>query len=471
MEKEIIKDYHQLFFNYKLDSVKQKNYDIYLDFSPGMYVAFQDEKTKIFFDLFINSLKISEVDFYEVANSKIQMFENLKTTEIYRKIKDPNNYMLSYAPFNDVLDSINKTKSEAVFITDGELWVKDKGERDDPWAREQFENWLKQENEIDFYITDHTDAGKEKHIFYMFFIPKQKINNENNISDQFKYYLNHSGETKNFQYSHFSFCNNSFKITTDYKTPSNGGAHEYAYIDPDAYLNEGPEYRFEYHEYLSGWKDMVKYILNYKDDDGNPVDNGDALIRNLFLDISDLEYFKVEELGIKVFDIRNDFNKYKNYRECIINQPKCSKSENNQIIDYGLPGCYDENGKLFSEKIYTQATNFPVIENLFSFDQQNFITGIEKNKKGEILIKIDKNFNGKQLSDEDYNLHRIDIYLKKVVPNTDDINLNKFIWEGKEVKYNRALYNSIIGALNDANPEGKVIYTYYIKTLPNDYKP
>jgi hypothetical protein len=88
---------------------------------------------------------------------------------------------------------------------------------------------------------------------------------------------------------------------------------------------------------------------------------------------------------------------------------------------------------------------------------------------GEIDIKIHPNFNGTQLSADRENFVRIDVIMTKCTPNTDNPKLKKFMWEGKRIPFNKGLYESIILAMKDANPEGKVIYSYYIKTLPNNY--
>ena len=64
------------------------------------------------------------------------------------------------------------------------------------------------------------------------------------------------------------------------------------------------------------------------------------------------------------------------------------------------------------------------------------------------------------------NILRIDVCLDGVTANTQNINIQNFVWQGKQVKENRSMYNSILGALNSANPEGKVVYTFYLNTLP-----
>ena len=70
------------------------------------------------------------------------------------------------------------------------------------------------------------------------------------------------------------------------------------------------------------------------------------------------------------------------------------------------------------------------------------------------------------LSSTDMNLLRIDLVLKDVSVNSSNENLEKFVWQGSRVKENRSMYNSILGAFNSANPQNRIIYTYYLYTLP-----
>ena len=165
---QIIQNYHQLYqpLNKKVEI--DPHLAIYLDYSSGMMVAFSNNQSALFYEMFINSLKISSADFYEVDKFDVVKIDNLSKSDLYLKIKDKKRFSGVNAPLNKAVADIVAKNSEAVFITDGELW--ENMERDDPWAREEFGKWLKAGNAIDFFVTDHTDAGKQKHVFYMFFI-------------------------------------------------------------------------------------------------------------------------------------------------------------------------------------------------------------------------------------------------------------------------------------------------------------
>ena len=130
----------------------------------------------------------------------------------------------------------------------------------------------------------------------------------------------------------------------------------------------------------------------------------------------------------------------------------------------GEAGCFDENGKLIADTVFTASEKIKQLSNVYVFDNEAFNNNMEQKGMGEIVIKIDPNIDLPRLGNECPNFHRIDIYLKKVEVNTNKPELNKFIWEGIQLEKNRSMYNSILGAINDAKPEGKVIYSFYLKT-------
>lgn len=480
VDEEVLKEYHAHYFPKAQEQVISDNFAIYLDYSSSMKTAFDDEQTAKFYKQFINALKISKVDFYEVDKNEVTKIDNLDKSELYQKIKDASKFSGINAPLDKAVSQIVNDNKEAVLITDGELW--DNGERNDPWAREAFETWLSNGNTIDFYVTDHLDKGKQKHVFYMFFIPKSRVADEHNISQEFKYYLDNHVEAQALNYSHFSFSNNAYKLVQEYPSAQKGGVNENAALNEQTYLNAGNDMRFEYHEYFLNWADMMNYIFFAYNEKGEQVEGGDPLISKLFLESGTLEFYTIEALEIRVYDIKDDFysfietircrNGAKPEYETDESGEKILDEDNNPILrSTGEPGCYDENGELVVDTAFTPSPGLPVTNELFTFDNEAFQNNYNAEGRGEIIVKIHPNFNGSQINAECGNLHRIDLVMSGVTPNTSNPNLEKFIWEGKQVEKNTSIYDSILGALNAANPKEKVIYTFYIKTLPNDYMP
>ena len=470
------KDIHEFHSNYfdRIEESKINEFGIYLDYSSGMRIAFEAKQNTDFYYLFINSLKISEPNFYAVESGEIKKFEKLPKSDLYKRIKDIKSYNKINAPLDIAIQQIVAKNSESVFITDGELW-KD-GERDDPWAREEFGKWLKKGNTIDFYTTDFIEKGKSKHVFYMFFIPRNQIENKNSVANQFKFYLEKSVEAKQLSYTHFSFSNSSYKLVQEYKKQDEGGVNINAELDSETYINSGEKFDFEYVELYLPWLDMHEYISQaFNERTGKAIKGGEALLSKLFLETKALEFYKIEELGIKVYDVRDDFLNFNGCKICAHGEKptyeldeggkKLLDEENLPILKtFGEEGCYNDIGELIKDTVFKSNDKLKEIKELYFFDNEAFNNNIEHEGRGEIMIKLYPELNEEILNTECGNFHRIDIYLKKVTTSINNPNLEKFIWDGIQLSKNRSIYNSIIGALNEANPEGKVVYSYYIRT-------
>jgi hypothetical protein len=476
-----IREYHQLLSGTSHAGEETRNVDFYLDFTVGLNVAFRDANSRNFFDAVINSMKISSIDFYKLANDSIALFENTSKESLFTLLKDPNNYLKADAPIDKALDMIVRNNTFSILVTDGELWKKNEEENasSNPWARKTFADWLDKGNRIDFYITDHLDAGKTKHLYYMIFIPKVS-SSEKLPSDDISYFLKTDINAKTLVFDNFSFRNDFYKLKQDYASIQSSGAAEELATDKQSYINDFNN-AYEYMDWALDWKSIIKYIRNAKDEStGNLVPGGKDLIGKIYLDAKNSELYHLESIGLKVYDLFDDYSQFEFCKQCQAKPPvfkldtKGNKEldlNNNSmpiILERGLESCYDENGNLLSERKYN-GPKLKTIEELFVLDQKLFNYSFGKDTVGEIDIKIHPNFNGTQLSADRENFVRIDVIMTKCTPNTDNPKLKKFMWEGKRIPFNKGLYESIILAMKDANPEGKVIYSYYIKTLPNNY--
>lgn len=465
LPSQLINNYHQTYN--KQSALPDNNFNVYLDYSSGMKIAFSNPETMNFYSLFINSLKISQVNFYSVDRFDITKIENLDKNELYQKIKDAGKFSGINAPLGKAVTQICDLNSESVFITDGELW--DNSERNDPWAREDFEKWLVKGNTIKFFITDFSEAGKKKHLFFIFFIPRN-ISAEQSPASMFEYYLKNSVEAKNVKYSAYSFSNSDIVFSNDYQN-RNAGVNENAGLDEtDRYIGEN----FEYLSLMSKWKDLFKYIAQGCDNNGNPVKGGLPLLNKLYLK-SNLDFYSIKALDLKVYDITADFAEFNLINEISANPPVFAQDENGKpitddagnkvVASQGHYEGYDQYGRLIHDTIFKPGKLTPV-ENLFTLNQNEFLKIFASENSGQICIHFNENPVTDYLSTQNYNFFKVEIVLKDVTCRTDKLISSDFIWQGKQVAQNAGLYNSILGALQAANPKNKTVYTFYINTLP-----
>lgn len=368
--EEILGNYHGIYF--PEDQVQEQNFSVYLDYSSGVKTAFKDFNTQNFYQLFINSFKIQAVDFFQVSNSGIEKTVGLKTSELLKKIKDSGKFKGENSMLGTAVKQIVDGNSAAVFITDGELYAK--GGADRAWAKDDFERWLKKGNSIEFFITDYVDGGKEKHLFYMCFVPK---NSSSTVVSDFKSYLSNSGTAKTMKYNYFYFYSSS------------------------------PDMGYGYLSLSENWKTLFQ---KFSENNGIPLLNG------IKLDLPQSACYKIGKIVLKTYNISDDFFRYKS-----------TLSE-------------------ATDTVFVPAKRLNEIENLFVLDGDN--------PYNELNIRLSKNFSG-SLSATGDNFFRIDFVLKDVI--VDDENINTY-----------SLTPSILGALSAANPEGKTVYSYYVKTMAYD---
>ena len=106
---------------------------------------------------------------------------------------------------------------------------------------------------------------------------------------------------------------------------------------------------------------------------------------------------------------------------------------------------------------------------VLALNADRFNETMARNAMGMVEIQLAPNFDGTSLSAEHDNFLKLELVVNDVQPVTTNPNLQNFIWEGQKLPTNKAMYESVIMALRDAIPEGKVLYTWYIKTPANDF--
>ena len=364
--EEILGNYHGIYF--PGNKIQEQDFAVYLDCSSGVKNAFKDFNTQNFYQLFINSFQIQAVDFFQVSNSGIEKTVGLKTSDLLKKIKDSGRFKGENSMLGKAVKQIVDGNSAAVFITDGELYAK--GGNNTAWAKDDFEKWLKKGNSIEFFITDHVDGGKEKHLFYICFVPK---NSSSTVVSDFKTYLNNSGTAKSMKYSYFY----SFSAS--------------------------PDKGFGYTALSEKWQKLFQKFSG---------ENGIPLISGIKLDIPQSACYKIGKIVLKTYNISDDFLRYKNTLS-------------------------DE-----TDTVFVPAKRLNTVENLFVLDGDN--------PSDELNIRLSKNFSG-SLSASGDNFFRVDFVLKDVSLEKENINIY-------------GMTESVAGALEAANPEGKTVYSYYVKT-------
>lgn len=463
---------------------------VYQDFSDGFQEAWKDVNSMEFYRLFVSSLKISSAKFFVVGEKSLDLIAGISEKDLFARVTNRRNYNRNYAALDAALDTIVSKKKRAVFVTDGELYSKAGGESELPWARDGFAKWLKEGNKLSFYVTDFIEKKKKKHVFYMIFTPANEIGTKADVTESLEYALrNMQIPGSELKYVSFHFQNNAFSLEKGFTGKLPGSFNGDLEINDSTYALNAKS-NWEYAELGLGWADIYKYLVEgaVNEKTGKPIKGGYPLIgrressnqrATLLLNATALEFYRVNSVKLNVSNIYDDFYSYAVDGLCRQNPRVMKKRDNGEVvidpeteapivIKDGEPGCYDSLGNMLAQYKYSPKPAKKLTDVLV-LNEDHFKETMDHNAKGEIEIQLALNFDGQSLSVEHDNLLKLELVVNDVQPVTSNPNLQNFIWEGQKLPTNKAMYESVIMALRDAIPQGKILYTWYIKTMANDF--
>lgn len=399
--------------------------DLYIDYSTCVAEA----RNSAFYRTVHPVIVDSNPNYYSIKGKKIT-FETNNRQMVYQLLNTVQE--VNFAEIKGAIDSIVHHNRHAVLITDGEYFMQN-GVRDNlnnPYIADEFRVWLRRGFDIYIYCEPYLENNRFNKYRYYFFFTDDRV--ENNIRDRFDRSMPAQNDVKMFHLSG--------------KRPAVVRSAEYPVINvslsPNTMLQlNGP--RYDLQEYYTQWNKIYKYLLdNAYSEKGEPLENGDYVVRGLFVDNSNANAFKVSDIEVKTYNIGDDFEQY---QIAVIN------AEENEEEETVLP-----------------KAGSPRDLKLFMFDRATF------EKTGEIVLLLDKENRYEGLTSN--NLLKVDIVANKVEENftqNNEIN-DRFQWQsiaGSQAgQFNTSLYESIRQvlldpAMNPTNIDGsKTIYTIYMST-------
>lgn len=170
------------------------------------------------------------------------------------------------------------------------------------------------------------------------------------------------------------------------------------------------------------WEDALKNSQEATQAGFNPKYT--ALFRNLFFDFSNQDSYIIQKLDVKVTDVEEDFQRF-----------------------------------AAKEKASVKPTE---IKDMLTIDQSLFAKSMaqSKGKKAEIGIVFAPQFKGDIIGGEQGDLYRIDVTIAESQPNLSSRIDKLFSWGA-----NNSLRDAIRNTLQESNPKGTVIYTYFAKAI------
>lgn len=453
--------------------VSSEKYAAYFDFTGAM-TACNDSETSQTFNGLCQKITgdASDFDIFKLGNSKITALTGeVRPAQIFAQLKNAKSQLEFYAPIENTLKQIIDEGRSAILITDFEEYTKDGYIYRQAYATPYFKAWLDSGGDITFFITNYIEGGIPKHLYYVIF-----DYNEHNLLKLVELGL----QELPVNYKRFTLATNSYPMWTNYLSTAKGGTyHDEVGDDVVSMSNEdGSDNAFfkidglraESYCFNANWSDIVANAKGQSRENGFDGKNGSAepfthLFRNLFVDLSHSDSYKLNSLDVKVTDVKEDIEKYWAWYVASNNKPKIEKEDGEIYLDFegheAGEKYYDEKGNILAEYDYTKRPgNVGEIKDMLVFDNELFNNTYAQDPASvELGVKFKPGFTGEilQLKGDDH-IFRVDIIVQSASICDQNTLQELFDWPG-----NDCLFYSVKNALQDKNPQGRPIYSYFVR--------
>ncbi len=417
----------------------------YFDLSNGIIEAYKtNPSADQLMKQCVNRLTSGEnCTVYSLGDDKIEPLA-LKQTVLYNKIVDASSYARQMAPIEKTLSQIVAEGKRSLFVTDFEEYTPDKRIQHASFAAPYFQKWLQAGNDITFFVFNYTEGRATKHLYFIVFDNKQhallKIVRESMAGSHA------DGE--------FTLSPDAYSCSTEYPSAVKGGNYHMTDGMEDivtsvletgtgnCYTSYGEGSRVEYYPYGDVWENILVNAKGAAEEGNDPIFTD--LFRNLFFDFSNQDSYVIKKLALRVTNVQQDFDKFVANRMFNTNKEL-------YMAAYGSEELLPEHAR--------QAT-IHEIKDMFVIDQQLFEETFKasKGKKTEIGITFSPNFTGKPVGAGETDMLRIDVVVDESLPNLSPRLDELFTFNG-----NNNLKDAIVITLQNMNPNGTVIYTYFLK--------
>lgn len=437
---------------------------VYVDFSDGMNAAYGTELSQQILKSVINVFTgaKNQANFYSLANDTIVPL-NLAQTEVYNAIMSGKNYTKPKAPIEKTLKSILAKRQPALLITDFEEYNGSVIQQQN-YAKDYFISWLKMGYDIIFYKLDYKEGSKPKHLYFAVFdSPENAL--AASVESTLSPYL-----SQGLQRFTLAGPQTSYTLAANYPSSTKGGNYHNSESDDivTGVVEDG------------GGEAFISYSYNMADSEKAKTRGGFETFTTLYTPL--VEYYL---LGVKWEEIVG--NIAATQEEGVPEGDRYSHFLSKLYVNFAVQDGYEIGG--VQAKVY----NFePSIRQIIQ-DKQNaeaegkeatvkvldngkevldmFTVSLlpvkESALKGsgwkEIAVDLDARFKGQTgpSMETPSDMLKINIAVADAKPRLDRISYF-FAWPG-----NNSLAESVRNTLmdNEVNPTGKVIVTYYVKSL------
>jgi len=439
---------------------------IYVDLSSGINEAFSSA----------GGMAVSQL------TTILNYYNNAKYLSVLSDIKPfnlagsaPGNYFtngsnydpIAKANLRSALKEITGNNGLAFFISDCEEFD-DAGQEiiSDAWAKDDLISWLNKGNTVHFWITDFQKGSVTKHLYFIAFVPAQTSSDDKNFTS-----LVNDLNAKNPK--HLELSNKNWTVLkpewAQQSTGLDANLLAEGVFEKSTYVRDFESQPTSY-EYID-----IAYPIKAEVLTAQGALKGPDFYRGLKVNLSNNQFFDISQIDIDAYEVSNDLESFAKFYQISQGKPKFITDEKGaKILDPNDPfSCFfDNNGNIKAENNYSVSIQDKKLNELFSFNQELFSNTLKTNAAAaELAIKLHPNFNENDPTlnnnKDGYNLVRLDFKVKGFNAKTPDLSM--FQWnsamKSNAEKQNVGFKESIQQAIVSTKPEGKVIYTLFIKFI------
>ncbi len=415
-DTKYLEKFHVVNFEQPEHVLKENQLNLYVDYSTCCAMGQNSQ----FFQDIAASLVSKTTAYYSIKGDSISQEKG----DVYTLLRNINE--VNYAELAGAANQMADADEESVLLTDGEYYTPSiaKGHENDPYLAKAFKTWILKGHDVyiisEPYIEPNNGHNYNKKRFYILFTDDRLPNNIHQriirTVDLTKY-----PDVDEF---HIAASHPQLKWNTS------GVATTSVILD-----SKSKGYgSFEIQDWEGcDWKTIEDNLVNAVDENtGETLPNGIPAIE-MGLDKNSFGCYRINELGIKVYDINKEYNDF-----------------------YTLL----ENGEKFARENY----DLTELENFMQIDKGEF----DKHSKINICFNPDC-FNPSVLAGKPYNYLKIDITVQKI-QEIFSAHEDRFTFESicQPGSKNVSVASSIKQCLADADVINKIlgqtIYTIYVKS-------
>ena len=325
---------------------------VYIDFSDGLVQAYTKNPQNVqIIQAITNKLVNPDIEWFALGGGKIIPLD-YNSNDLFNKVSDPKQYKDIMAPIQETLRKITEGSNDALLVTDYEEYTTDGKEQFENYPKSYFINWLKKGNSITFFYTNYSEKNNksgitsDKHLYFTVFTHGKA--NENSMVTQIKAAFEGRITT-----SVFELNNSPYSVSNNYGGKENTGMAnknfaKWVNYNLNAFSDKNSPY--EVVGLNKPWnEDLDKYVQNI-------IDKEDGVFMNkLTLNALDQSAFKLNKIGVKAYDVSDDYEKYAQCAEAKKHIPVLTTDakkdivwDNNAKKDVIIKECYVKDKNVLS---------------------------------------------------------------------------------------------------------------------------